>query len=250
MSPSSILRYLFKSGMSPTFAAGIRLTSKNCRIENQHFSFLSGSVVLQILQGTILFLAQTVVHSQGVGRVQCEISNGTAMKGQVTTTSGELINIFENATTQTVQSYVVGPKEPSIASLLPALAHADLCDRHSCISSQEFVHTCPNGLNYSAPLIAQRLQDLAQEYLAKDPIAIDDVAIHVRCGDILKYRMREYGLSPYWVYQDLIAGRNISNVRSTGIVASPTTGCIRVKDCESLSSFAGRPAIVSSDYFS
>jgi hypothetical protein len=120
----------------------------------------------------------------------------------------------------TVQAYL---------QYISALPSDSFTGREKVCSCRGYAHTCQH-MNYVVPLVVSSLRHMATEWhRANKQVEFDDAVIHVRCGDILKYRHHtEYGFSPYWVYADSIP----RNVRSIGILSSPTEAAsCRKKDC-------------------
>jgi hypothetical protein len=78
---------------------------------------------------------------------------------------------------------------------LPVEGMPDLCQ--VCV---DWPHTCRQGLNYAVPIIRATLRQIP-------PLPeIDDVTIHLRCGDILKYGHHvEYGYPKYETYKEILA---------------------------------------------
>ena len=94
------------------------------------------------------------------------------------------------------------------------------------VCSGHYPHTCPNGLNHAAPLIRKVLRAVVPY---PDDTA-EDVAIHVRCGDVLKYAHHvEYGYPRYDFYR-----RILQDPASIAIITAPwdKTRCRKNKDCD------------------
>ena len=73
----------------------------------------------------------------------------------------------------------------------------DLCK--GCNSWPHWPHYCRLGLNYAVPIIRKTLQQIPP------PPIMDDVTIHLRCGDILgNVYMRDYGYPRYHVYKEFL----------------------------------------------
>jgi hypothetical protein len=73
----------------------------------------------------------------------------------------------------------------------------DLCQ--GCDFWPSWPHHCRLGLNYAVPIIRNTLQRIPP------PPNIDDVTIHLRCGDILSnVYMRDYGYPRYHVYKEFL----------------------------------------------
>ena len=88
-------------------------------------------------------------------------------------------------------------------------------------------HTCPNALNYAAPLIRAAMQKMIPP-----PPDVEDAVLHFRCGDILKYAHHtEYGYPRYSFYRCIFR-----NPKSIAIVTAPWRGegegLYREKDAE------------------
>ena len=82
-----------------------------------------------------------------------------------------------------------------------------------CESCKSWPHTCHHGLQYGIPLIRQVLHRYFPE-----PEEADDLSIHFRCGDILKYKHHdEYGYPAYSTYQEYLEPFS-GNLTSIGIV--------------------------------
>jgi hypothetical protein len=68
-----------------------------------------------------------------------------------------------------------------------------------CQESEPWPHRCRLGLNYAVPIIRKTLQQIPP------PPDLDDVTIHLRCGDILgNVYMRDYGYPRYSVYKEFL----------------------------------------------
>jgi hypothetical protein len=71
-------------------------------------------------------------------------------------------------------------------------------------------HNCVVGLNFAVPMIRETLRQIPP------PFDIDDVTIHIRCGDILNNPYTgQYGYPSYDVYKELLAPFN-----SVGLLTS------------------------------
>lgn len=76
-----------------------------------------------------------------------------------------------------------------------------------------FWHTNPIGLNYAYPMIQEALR------LYKPPADLDDLSVHLRCGDILKHKEHiEYGFPKYAVYKEFLGKLDLQTI---GIVTTP-----------------------------
>ena len=68
-----------------------------------------------------------------------------------------------------------------------------------CQVCEGWPHTCRQGLNYAVPIIRATLRQISP------PAEMDDVTIHLRCGDILKYGHHvEYGYPKYETYKEML----------------------------------------------
>lgn len=96
----------------------------------------------------------------------------------------------------------------------------------SCIDDKYSLHRWPHGcrnwdVSPLVPAIKHEYKILAEKTLQKHPELedeIDDVAIHLRLGDVLTGKIRNMGLLPFQAYLDIIP----LNVSSIGIVTAPT----------------------------
>jgi len=80
-----------------------------------------------------------------------------------------------------------------------------------CATCKSFPHTCPVGICHALPLIRESMR----LYEPPEPDVMDDVTIHLRCGDILKYAHHtEYGFPRYSTY---LAKLSQHSPRSIGI---------------------------------
>jgi hypothetical protein len=80
-----------------------------------------------------------------------------------------------------------------------------VCDGHA--------HVCRQGNNYAVPMIRKTLRQVPSNLSD-----LDDVTIHLRCGDILQYSdLQEYGYPPYRIYQQAF----VQPLKSIGIVSTP-----------------------------
>ena len=68
-----------------------------------------------------------------------------------------------------------------------------------CQSCNSWPHTCRQGLNYAVPMIRETLRQVPP------PTDMDDVTIHIRCGDLLGYAHHvEYGYPKYAAYKEIL----------------------------------------------
>jgi hypothetical protein len=96
----------------------------------------------------------------------------------------------------------------------------------SCIDDKYSLHRWPHGcrnwdVSPLVPAIKHEYKILTEKTLQKHPELedeIDDVAIHLRLGDVITGRVRNMGLLPFQAYLDIIP----LNVSSIGIVTAPT----------------------------
>ena len=84
---------------------------------------------------------------------------------------------------------------------IPSLPSTDFCKT----LQHDYPHRYRYGLQYAAPLIRTVLQLALPDAPTTDPHTADDVAIHIRCGDVLKYpHHTEYGYPRYEFYRQTI----------------------------------------------
>ena len=120
---------------------------------------------------------------------------------------------------------IVRPDETHIDGDPSSFSWRSVCDE--CVNGPsdalcKYPHgvATDNGLNRVASVIRSDLQRLADEVVSSKVIAdadFDDVAIHLRTGDIVRQKHSLYGLDPFHVYAKLI----LQAVSSIGIVTAP-----------------------------
>jgi hypothetical protein len=90
-------------------------------------------------------------------------------------------------------------------------------------------HVCRQGNNYAVPMIRKTLRQVPSNLSD-----LDDVTIHLRCGDILQYsHLQEYGYPPYRIYKQVF----VQPLKSIGIVSTAINPTLaRTKDVPFLDS--------------
>ena len=107
------------------------------------------------------------------------------------------------------------------SSSIPVLVNfTDVCTECALdVSSSQYVHVCPYGLNWAAPIIQQDLQTWAWKHRS-EITDLDDVAIHFRCGDVLTYGSNFMGFTAFDTYTSMLGSKYNPNMHSIGIVTS------------------------------
>lgn len=103
-----------------------------------------------------------------------------------------------------------------------------------CRDFWAYPHECPESLlEHTIPTIRHDLQLLCRGILATEaamgrPVELDDVAIHLRVGDMFKPELKDMGLYPWWHIANTIQG---SSPKTIGIVTiAGQQGGIRKED--------------------
>lgn len=152
----------------------------------------------------------------------------------------------------TIQGYL--PKVRVFKKRKKKKKSRDVCS----LCSSGYVHTCAEGPNHAVPYFGKILRKMAKtwhegqkeqlvkyfgnemtNYVNEDELVLDDVAIHIRCGDILKYAHHDnYGFAPYKIYEDVLMpfyeekSEKSRKMKSIGIITATKEKCRINKDCD------------------
>jgi hypothetical protein len=98
-----------------------------------------------------------------------------------------------------------------------------------CVVCSGWPHVCRQGNNYAVPMIRKTLRQAPNNI-----INLDDMTIHLRCGDILQYgHLQEYGYPPYRIYKEVLK----QPLESIGIISTSINPTLaRIKDVPFLDS--------------
>eukprot|EP00567_Pseudictyota_dubia_P003305 CAMPEP_0197434404 /NCGR_PEP_ID=MMETSP1175-20131217/2143_1 /TAXON_ID=1003142 /ORGANISM="Triceratium dubium, Strain CCMP147" /LENGTH=453 /DNA_ID=CAMNT_0042963115 /DNA_START=200 /DNA_END=1561 /DNA_ORIENTATION=+ len=118
-----------------------------------------------------------------------------------------------------LSKFEIDTKEPESADVIrPIVLPSDV--RSLLIACRgRFPHMIPNCLGLISGLMVRDIRRIATDAVNDGGIRPDDVAIHFRCGDILRFDNDEsgYGLVPHGYYSDRIP----PNVKDISILTQP-----------------------------
>lgn len=149
---------------------------------------------------------------------------------------------------------ILGVQSTTFVPSLPAHVTASSICTSPCLttSGRSYPHECADSrLEYAAEMARHDLGVVAQEWLAGKkraaavgasdsqsqedmqvgrPVELDDVAIHVRVGDILKPRINEtYGIAPWWLLEKVFTNMT-REPRTIGVITAANLHMARRED--------------------
>jgi hypothetical protein len=126
---------------------------------------------------------------------------------------------------------------PLMVPALPPTVNATSICKGTCAKNWAYPHECKvSELLHMAPVIRHDLQTIAAGFAATLPanesligVGGDDVAIHLRVGDVLNPRITQYGLTPWWYITQALDGTTPARI---GIVTIAGQTRMRYEDVE------------------